>query len=133
MNQKMRLEEHCAKRTLWNLKNELEENDISALGQSIFNSRKAKAAKDQDSPLIQGKVYANRTTNKHFLADLICDSGCTYSVISKSICEAQNIPIIPLNSNIIIRNGSGYSLNIVGTSKVCIENFNVLGQCRRMI
>ena len=60
-------EEHSAKRALRNLKEELEEmseDDIDALSQSIFSSRKAKSAKDQDSPVLKGKIYANRKTNK---------------------------------------------------------------------
>ena len=104
---------------------EMSEDDINALGQSIFASCKAKAAKGHESPVIQGKIFVNRHTNKHSLEDLVCDSGCTMSVISKSICEDQNIPRIPLNSNMIIRDASGNSLNIVGTSKVYIENFRI--------
>ena len=55
------------------------------------------------------------------------------SVISKSICEDQNIPITPFSSEMIIRDASGNSLNIIGTSKVYIENLKVLGHKRRLI
>ena len=118
------------------MKDELEEmskDDINALGQSIFASCKAKSAKCPDSPVIQGKIVVNRHTNRHSLEDLVCDSGCTMSVISKSICEDQRIPIIPLNANMIIRDASGNTLNIVGTPKIYIENLKVLGPRRRMI
>ena len=55
------------------------------------------------------------------------------SVISKSICEDQNIPITPFSSDMFIRDASGNSLNIIGTSKVYIENLKVLDHKRRMI
>ena len=112
------MEEHSAKRTIRSLKDELEgmsTDGINALGESIFAACKAKAAKDHESPVIQGKVFHNRHTQKHSVEDLVCDSGCTMSVVSKSICEDNQIPIIPLNATMIIRDASGNTLNIVGT------------------
>ena len=129
-------EEHSTRKAVYNLNDELEDmskDDIEALGQSIFSVLKAKSAKDQDSPILKGKIFANRKTNRGSFEDLVCDSGCTMSVISKSICEDQNIPITPLSSDMIIRNASGNSLNIIGTSKVYIENLKVLGHKGRMI
>ena len=108
-------------------------DDIDALSQSIFSVLKAKSAKDQDSPIIKGKIYANRKTNRGSFEDLVCDSGCTKSIISKTICQDQNIPITPLSSYMIITNASGNSLNIIGTAKVYIENLKVLGDKRRLI
>ena len=118
------------------MKDELEgmsTDGINALGESIFAACKAKAAKDHESPVIQGKVFHNRHTQKHSVEDLVCDSGCTMSVVSKSICEDNQIPIIPLNATMIIRDASGNTLNIVGTSKIYIQNSKVLGPRRRMI
>ena len=134
--QRVGMEEHSAKRTIRSLKDELEgmsTDGINALGESIFAACKAKAAKDHESPVIQGKVFHNRHTQKHSVEDLVCDSGCTMSVVSKSICEDNQIPIIPLNATMIIRDASGNTLNIMGTSKIYIENLKVLGPRRRMI
>ena len=94
---------------------------------------KSKSAKDEDSPVRKGKIYANRKTNRGSFEDLVCDSGCTKSIVSKTICQDLNIPISPLSSNMIITDASGNSLNIIGTAKFYIANLKVLGDKRKLI
>ena len=83
-------EEQFAWRAFLHLNDELQDmsqDDIKALGQSIFSVLKAKSAKESDSPILKGKIFPNRKSNRGLYEDLFCDSGCTKSIVSKQICQ----------------------------------------------
>ena len=84
-------EEQSARRAILNLNDELEE-DMEALGQSIFTALKAKSAKETVSPILKGKIFATRK-----------------SIVDKQICQVFNSQISPLSSRTIITNASGNS------------------------
>ena len=129
-------EEQSARRAILNLNDELEimsKEDIEALGQSIFSVLKAKSAKETDSPILKGKVFSTRKSTKGLYEDLVCDSGCTKTIVSKQICQDLTIQISPLSSSMIITDASGNSLNIIGTAKFYISNTQVLGDKRKLI
>ena len=111
----------------------MSEEDIEALGESIFSALKAKSAKESDSPIFKGKVFPTRQSNKGLYEDLVCDSGCTKTIVSKQICKDLNIQIKPLSSNMSITDASGRCLNIIGTAKMYISNTQVLGEKRKLI
>ena len=97
----------------------MSEGEIEALGESIFSALKAKSAKESDSPILKGKVFPTRQSNKGLYEDLVCDSGCTKTIVSKQICQDLNIQIKRLLSSMLITDASGRSLNIIAQQK-CI-------------
>ena len=69
-------EEPSARRAILNVKDELEdmsEGEIEALGESIFSALNAKSAKECDCPILKGKVFSTRQSNKGLYEDLVCD------------------------------------------------------------
>ena len=117
-------ERDSAKRVIFSLHEELEgmlEDEQISLGKSIFSAMKAKASRENDSPIIKGKVYQNRKTEKYSCESLVMDTGCTKPIISEAIVEDLNIQVKPLSRNMTIVDASGRSLDITGTAKVYVS------------
>ena len=71
-------EEQSARRAILNLNDELEDmsqDDIEALGQSIFSMLKAISAKETDSPFLKGKVFKQFPQSGNCFSILNCDGG----------------------------------------------------------
>ena len=83
---------------------------------------KAKASRENDSPIIKGRVYRNRKTDKYSCESLVMDTGCTKPIISEAIVEDLNIQVKPLSRNMTIVDASGMSLDITGTVKVYVSS-----------
>ena len=118
-------ERHSAKRVIFSLHEELEgmlEDEQISLGKNIFSAMKAKASRENDSPIIKGKVYQNRKTDKYSCESLVMDTGCTKPIISEAIVEDLNIQVKPLSRNMTIVDASGRSLDITGTVKVYVSS-----------
>ena len=88
------------------------------MGKSIFSALKVKSAKESDSPILKGKLFPTRQSNKGLYEDLVCD---------------LDIQIKPLSSNMSITDASGRCLNIIGTAKMYISNTQVMGEKRKLV
>ena len=124
-----------AKRATFGLHEELEgmlENEQIALGRSIFSALKAKSAKESDSPILRGKVYHSRHSNKYLSEDLVADTGCTKPIISEDIVKDLNVQVKPLSKNMTIVDASGRSLDITGTVKLYVSS-QALGGRRKLV
>ena len=124
-----------AKRATFGLHEELEgmlENEQIILGRSIFSALKAKSAKESDSPILRGKVYRSRHSNKYLSEDLVADTGCTKPIISEDIVKDLNLQVNPLSKNMTIVDASGRSLDITGTVKLYVSS-QALGGRRKLV
>ena len=124
-----------AKRATFGLHEELEgmlENEQITLGRSIFSALKAKSAKESDSPILRGKVYRSRHSNKYLSEDLVADTGCTKPIISEDIVKDLNLQVNPLSKNMTIVDASGRSLDITGTVKLYVSS-QALGGRRKLV
>ena len=73
---------------------------------------KVKSAKESDSPILKGKVFPTRQSNKGLYEDLVCDSGCTKTVVSKQISKDLDIQIKALSSNRLLPQYHRHSENV---------------------
>merc|ERR1712002_1310847 len=59
------------------------------------------------------------------------DTGCTFSICSKSILDNLGVKILPLKRKLVIIDASGSSLPIVGTATINLCLPQVFGTSRR--
>ena len=88
------------------------------------------ARKDNASPTIEGKISGNSKMTHSTTQPFVCDTGCSWPVISDKIILTMGIPIRPFKKRLNIVDASGNNLKLLGSSKFFISIPQVLGEDR---
>ena len=73
---------------------DISEDEVQELGNQIFSAKTARANSansEENSPIIQGKLFPNRRKKKEVE---IADTGFSFSVVSESIVKDLGIKLI---------------------------------------
>ena len=88
------------------------------------------ARKDNASPTIEGKISGNSKMTHSTTQPFVCDTGCSWPVISDKIILTMGIPIRPFKKKLNIVDASGNNLKLLGSAKFFISIPQVLGEDR---
>ena len=88
--------------------------------------KKCRLAKTNASPVIKGMISKRENMKNGSEENLVCDSGCSFPVVSERIVSRLGIRIRPFSSNFNIVDASGNSLKLRGTAVLYITT-QVLG------
>ena len=88
------------------------------------------ARKDTASPTIEGNISGNSKMENFTTQPFVCDTGCSWPVISDKIVLTMGIPIRAFKKSMNIVDASGNSLKLLGSAKFFITIPQVLGEGR---
>ena len=86
------------------------------------------ARKEGACPTIEGKISGSKNMRNSTVQPFICDTGCSFPVISDKIILKMGIPIKPFRNSMNIVDASGNSLRLLGSSSFYITIPQVLGE-----
>ena len=86
------------------------------------------ARKERTSPTIEGIISGSRNMKNSTIQPFVCDTGCSWPVISDKIILKMGIPSRPFKQKMNIVDASGNSLNLLGSSTFFITIPQVLGE-----
>ena len=116
---------------LGDIHEEIENTPLEKLAEEI--GRVKLARKEGTSPTIEGNISGSHDMRKSTTQPFVCDTGCSWPVISDKIILEMGIPIRPFKHKMNIVDASGNSLNLLGSSTFYITIPQVLGEkCERV-
>ena len=88
----------------------------------LFKSIRAKNAREEENPVVKGRVWSKLNGGTSTTADAIMDSGCTYPISTKTVTDAMKVEIKPLEKELTVIESYGRSLEILGTLTMYMES-----------
>ena len=94
----------------------------------MFKAFKAKSTRDEENPVVKGRVWSKLNGGTSTTKDAIMDSGCTYPVTTETVMDEMKSEIKPLRKELTIIEASGKSLEILGTVKMYLKAEVLVGR-----
>ena len=109
-----------------NIHEDIEQKSMEELEAEICRVKLAR--KDAASPTIEGNISGTSNMKNSTVQPFVCDTGCSWPVVSDKIILTMGIPIRPFKKKLNIVDASGNSLKLLGSAKFFISIPQVLGE-----